>query len=144
MVDRDKLEGLIRNLRRYTEVLRQIAQRDEAGFVSDPVVIGSARYYLQVAIETCINMANHLIAAERLRAPQDYKDTFAVLNEAGIIPAECARTMRELAGLRNLLVHLYWEVDDRMVYEGIRTELGDFETFVGYIAVHLDRVIPPE
>ena len=40
MVDRDKLEGLIRNLRRYTEVLRQIAQRDETRFMSDPVDIG--------------------------------------------------------------------------------------------------------
>lgn len=144
MVDRDKLEGLIRNLRRYTEVLRQIAQRDETRFMSDPVVIGAARYYLQVAIETCINMANHLIASERLRAPRDYKDTFAVLNEAGIVPAECARTMRELAGLRNLLVHLYWEVDDRMVYEGIRTDLADFETFVRYIMAHLDQGISPE
>lgn len=144
MVDRDKLEGLIRNLRRYTEILRQIVQRDETRFVSDPIVIGSARYYLQVAIETCINMAHHLIATERLRAPQDYKDTFAVLNEAGIIPAECARTMRELAGLRNLLVHLYWEVDDRMVYAGIRTELDDFETFVGHIVAHLDQGISPK
>ena len=47
--------------------------------------------------------------------------------------------MRELAGLRNLLVHLYWDVDDEMVYEGIRSELGDFETFVAHIIAYLER-----
>jgi len=47
--------------------------------------------------------------------------------------------MRELAGLRNLLVHLYWDVDDKMIYEGIRSELDDFETFIDYIVDYVDR-----
>lgn len=46
--------------------------------------------------------------------------------------------MREMAGLRNLLVHLYWDVDDQMVYDGIRSELRDFETFVAYILAYID------
>jgi uncharacterized protein YutE (UPF0331/DUF86 family) len=54
-------------------------------------------------------------------------------------PDDFTRRMQELAGLRNLLVHVYWEVDDQMVYEGIRGELGDFETFVGHIMAYLVR-----
>jgi uncharacterized protein YutE (UPF0331/DUF86 family) len=46
--------------------------------------------------------------------------------------------MQELAGLRNLLVHLYWEVDDAMIYDGIRSELDDFEIFVGHILAFID------
>ncbi|MCJ7622965.1 MAG: DUF86 domain-containing protein [Anaerolineaceae bacterium] len=101
--------------------------------------IGSARYYLQVSIETCINIANHLIATEKLRTPKDYRDSFQVLNETGILADDLTHTMRELAGLRNLLVHLYWDVDDKMIFEGIRSELGDFEVFVGCIMVFLER-----
>lgn len=41
-----------------------------------------------------------------------------------------------MAGLRNLLVHLYWEVDDAMIYTNLRSRLGDFETFVNQI-LHL-------
>lgn len=37
-----------------------------------------------------------------------------------------------------------WEVDNRMVYEGIRSELGDFETFAGYILSRLDHLASPE
>jgi uncharacterized protein YutE (UPF0331/DUF86 family) len=133
MVDRDKVEGLIRHLRQYTGYLRDIAKLDREEFLDDPMAIGSARYYLQVSIESCIDIANHIIATERLRAPKDYEDTFKVLNETGIIPDEFTRTMRAMAGLRNLLVHLYWEVDDKMVYDSLSTELDDFETFIFHV-----------
>lgn len=137
MVDRDKVEGLIRHLQEYTGFLRDIAQQDRGAFLEDYKSIGSARYYLQVSIETCINIANHIIATEGLRAPQDYRDSFAVLNQAGILPDDLTQTMRELAGLRNLLGHVYWDVDDEVIYEGIHAELEDLETFVGHIMVLL-------
>lgn len=138
-VDRDKVESLLRRLREYTGYLREIIRMDRQEFLRDPRSIGSARYYLQVSIETCINIANHIIAAERLRAPKDYRDCFKVLNEAGILPDAFTRTMQEMAGLRNLLVHLYWEVDDQRLYEGIRTGLDDFNTFARLIADFLVR-----
>ena len=31
------------------------------------------------------------------------------------------------------------DVDDQMLYEGIRSELSDFETFVGYIVAYIDQ-----
>jgi uncharacterized protein YutE (UPF0331/DUF86 family) len=131
MVDREKIEGMLRHLRQYTAYLQEIVAQDQRMFLDDPKSVGSARYYLQVSIETCIGIANHIIATERLRSPKDYRDSFEALSEAGILSDDFARTMQELAGLRNLLVHLYWEVDDAMVFDGIRSELGDFETFVG-------------
>lgn len=133
MVDRDKVEGLIRHLRQYTGHLREIAKLDRDKFLNDPMAIGSARYYLQVSIESCIDIGNHIIATERLRSPKDYKDTFKVLNETGIIPDDFTPSMQAMAGLRNLLVHLYWEVDDEMIYDSLDTELDDFETFVTHI-----------
>ena len=149
MVDREKIESLIRHLRRYTTYLQEITQQGEEEFLRDPKSTGSARYYLQVSIETyrvlvpggraCINIANHIIATENLRAPKDYKDSFQVLNEADILPDTFTRAMQELAGLRNLIVHIYWEIDDRMIYEGIQFELSDFEGFVEYILQYLDR-----
>ena len=139
MVDRDKIEGLIRNLQQYTMYLREIVEQNQQEFLMDYKSIGSARYYLQVSIETCINIANHLIATEKLRTPKDYRDSFQVLNETSILPDDLTHTMRELAGLRNLLVHLYWEVDDKMIFEGIRSELGDFDAYAGCIMVFLEH-----
>jgi len=141
MVDRDKVEHLLRHLRTYTGHLDAVVTQEEAAFLTNPVLIGSARYYLQVSIETCINIANHIIATDRLRAPKDYKDVFNVLAEASILPVDFARTMQALAGLRNLLVHLYWEVDDQMIYRGIQAELGDFATFTQYVMAYLQPML---
>jgi len=143
MVDRDKVEGLIRHLRQYLTYLRQLASLAPTEFLADPHAIGSARYYLTVAIEACLDIASHLIASEGLRAPRDYKDTFRVLNEVGILPDELTVTMQSLAGLRNLLVHVYWNVDDSMIHESLQSELGDFESLVSYVLDFLDRQQPP-
>lgn len=137
MVDREKIEGLIRRLRQYTGYLQEIVRQDRADFLDDPKSMGSARYYLQVSIETCISMANHIISTEQLRAPRDYRDAFTVLNEAGVLSDDLTQTMRELAGLRNLLVHVYWDVDDETIYEGVQTELGDFEAFIEQVTAFL-------
>lgn len=38
-----------------------------------------------------------------------------MLNEEGIFPDDFTMTLQDMAGLRNRLVHLYWEVDDEMI-----------------------------
>jgi uncharacterized protein YutE (UPF0331/DUF86 family) len=139
MVDRDKIEGLIRHLQEYNAILKETTNQPEEDYLNDPKMIGSTRYYLQISIETCINIANHMIATQRLRAPKDYKDSFQVLYETKILSDEITRKMKEVAGLRNLLVHIYWDVDDRMIYESIQSELNDFEDFITEIMVFIDK-----
>jgi uncharacterized protein YutE (UPF0331/DUF86 family) len=139
MVDRDKIEGLIRHLQEYNAILKETTNQPEKDYLNDPKMIGSTRYYLQISIETCINIANHMIATQRLRAPKDYKDSFQVLYETKILSDEITRKMKEVAGLRNLLVHIYWDVDDRMIYESIQSELSDFEDFITEIMVFFDK-----
>jgi hypothetical protein len=43
----------------------------------------------------------------------------------------------------NLLGHLYWDVNDEMVYDGIRSELGDFETFIEHVISNRTSLINP-
>lgn len=141
MVDNDKIEMMLRNLREYTGHLKKIAKIDKAAYLIEPMIFGSARYFLMVAIENCIDIGNHIIAAQQLRAPKNYKDIFKVLSEAGIFPEEFSRTMQNLAGLRNLLVHVYWQIDDDMIYESLSKELDDFNKFISYVLAFLNAEI---
>jgi uncharacterized protein YutE (UPF0331/DUF86 family) len=59
MINLEKIDGMVRNLRRYVGYLHEIAQTDEKDFLSDPTKMGAARYYLQISIETCLNMGTH-------------------------------------------------------------------------------------
>jgi uncharacterized protein YutE (UPF0331/DUF86 family) len=57
-----------------------------------------------------------------------------VLEENGILSAELSRKLRQMAGLRNRLVHLYWEIDDEQIYEYLQNELTDFDEFAQLIS----------
>jgi len=39
-----------------------------------------------------------------------------------------------MAKFRNLLVHLYWKIEEEKVYELIQSELDDFNEFIEQIA----------
>ena len=40
-----------------------------------------------------------------------------------------------MAKFRNLLVHLYWDVNDKKIYEILQSELDDFNEFIKQISI---------
>jgi uncharacterized protein YutE (UPF0331/DUF86 family) len=69
MVDKARLDSMLGNLKTYVAVLRRLALLARDDFLADPDKIGSAKYHFVVPIECCIDIANHIIASERLRIP---------------------------------------------------------------------------
>lgn len=92
------------------------------------------RYAVQAAAQACIDLASHVIASEGWRVPQDYGDTFTVLAERGVVSDELAARLRALAGLRNLLVHLYDEVDDDRVAREAHAGTDDIDALSRAVA----------
>lgn len=129
MVSTEKIVRKFAALDDYLAVLRKQAIMPVEDIIRDKIFIGSMRYYLQICVESCLDVANHIIASERYRAPKDYADSFTVLEENGILAADLAGRLRQMAKFRNRLVHLYGEIDDRKVYFIIKEDLGDIELF---------------
>ena len=136
MVDASTLASMLSNLRRYVVVLEGMAAAPKEAFLAHPDRIGNAKYHFVIAIECCIDIANHIIASENFRFPKDNADSFAVLIEEGVLPETLRESLRGMARFRNRLVHIYWEVDDARVYEYLQTVLGDFHSFARAVAEH--------
>ena len=139
MVDLDTLTSILGNLQGYLEKLVILAALPEEAFLRDFTNVESAKHLLQVSIECCLDIAHHIVADEGCRTPTDYYDTFVVLHENSILPEAFMPTLRQMVSFRNRVVHLYWDVDDEMVYRILQENLGDVETYIGYI---LDFVQP--
>jgi uncharacterized protein YutE (UPF0331/DUF86 family) len=77
--DRDRMTKLVSELRKSVKRLQDLSKLSQHDFVTDPDKIGSAKYYFIVAIESCIDMSNHVIARNGFRVPEDYGDTFKVM-----------------------------------------------------------------
>lgn len=84
---------------------------------------------LQIAIEACLDIANHIIADRQLRVPSTYAETFHILGEAGLLSASLLRRMEGIAGFRNLLVHEYARLDPIRVVRLVNERLDDFTEF---------------
>jgi uncharacterized protein YutE (UPF0331/DUF86 family) len=133
MVDPDTLAAILSNLRGYLKKLAILAALPEETFLQDFTNVESAKHLLQVSIECCLDIAHHIVADEGYRTPVDYYDTFVVLNENSILPKAFMPALRQMVSFRNRVVHLYWDVDDATVYRILQEDLGDFETYIGYI-----------
>ena len=119
MVSFERLTQKFQLLDEYLGLLQEISKISLKDFLKDKIIIGSTKYYLQVSIESCLYVTNHIIASEGFRPPRDYADSFKVIQENGLIPEELGVRLRQMAKLRNRLVHLYGEIDDSNIYQFI-------------------------
>lgn len=133
MVDAARLRVLLSRLRARLRDLGVYAQREEKQYLADAQAVDASKYRLLTAIEDALAVANHVIAAEGYRAPSDYADAFRSLAEAGVLGAELAGRLEQMARFRNLLVHQYAEVDDPRVYEFLRKDVGDLDRFIAAV-----------
>ena len=134
MVDKAKLDQMLSNLGQYLGTLQRLSRIDERDFLSDPDKIGSSKYHFVVAIECCIDIANHIIASQDFRFPKDNADSFSVLAEAGVLGEELLLPLAAMARFRNRLVHLYWDVEDARVYRYLQDSIEDLKRFSEAIA----------
>ncbi len=133
MVDPDTLASILSNLRDSLEKLDILAALPQDRFVQDFTNVESTKHLLQVSIECCLDVAHHIVADEGYRSPENNYDTFVVLAEHGILPDHFMPTLRQMVSFRNRVVHLYWDVDDIVVYRILQENLDDFETYIGYV-----------
>jgi uncharacterized protein YutE (UPF0331/DUF86 family) len=82
-------------------------------------------------------MCNHVISRNGYRVPEDYGDTFKVMEEVGAFDTDFSEELKNMAKFRNRLVHLYWEVDDSQLFDILQSRLDDFKKFLDSMAEFL-------
>lgn len=129
MVDRDVFVARIQKLEQAISDLRRLRSNSRETYLQSHELQTLAERWLQLAAECCIDLANHVIADRGWGQPSTYREAFATLAERGVLPGALAERMEGWAGLRNILVHLYLDVDHERVYDVVQDELGDLEGF---------------
>ena len=82
--DPDRMLKLVSQMREAVGNLKRLKKCEREFFVNDPDKIGSAKYHFIVAIESAIDMCNHIISRNGYRVPEDYADAFVVLGEQSV------------------------------------------------------------
>jgi len=70
-----------------------------------------ASYRLLIVIESCISICQHLTAKLLKKAPESYANCFEMLSDQDIISKDLSFKLQNMARFRNMLVHIYWNID---------------------------------
>lgn len=85
---------------------------------------------LELLVLTASDIIFHLISAGGEPVPTSYKAAFLRSGEVGVLSEKLSSSLALAAGLRNILVHEYEEVDYRLVHQAIPTAIRDFTAFL--------------
>jgi uncharacterized protein YutE (UPF0331/DUF86 family) len=85
---------------------------------------------IELLVMTASDIVFHLISAKGEPAPTSYKAAFLRAGEMGIITEDLSRNLALSAGLRNILVHEYEEIDYSLVHKSIPIAIRDFTIFI--------------
>jgi uncharacterized protein YutE (UPF0331/DUF86 family) len=85
---------------------------------------------LELLVMTASDIVFHLISAKGEQAPTSYKAAFLRVGEIGIISQDLSKSLSLSAGLRNILVHEYEEIDYSLVHKSIPIAIRDFTAFI--------------
>jgi len=87
---------------------------------------------LELLVTAAADLLSHLLA-ERGEQPGTYREIFRRSGEQGLIAAELAERLEKAAGMRNVLVHLYEDIDYGIVQESVGQALRDFPALIRHL-----------
>ncbi|EKD27813.1 MAG: hypothetical protein ACD_79C00561G0003 [uncultured bacterium] len=90
-------------------------------------------FRLQQAIETCIDIATHIISSLNLEKPETARSSFEVLAKHKIITKDVAQSLTFAVSFRNLAVHGYEKFDFKRLFYDYKKDLVDLKRFISVI-----------
>ena len=118
----------------YLAELRSFQRYPRERFIAEPALHHLAERYLHLACEAVLDIAQHVIADQGYTQATSYRNAVEVLGEEGMIDGDLSERLKRWMGFRNILVHLYLQIDHGRVYDAIQEDLGDLEAFAASMA----------
>lgn len=127
MVDRNIVSEKLKQLSLRIAKVRDLCPPDLQELAGDALDLVSFNLFL--AVQTCVDLATHLIGDESWEPTATAREAFERLEERGVISRETLRALRQAIGLRNLVAHGYGGIDPALIRAAARTGLPDLERF---------------
>src|SRR5262245_49908569 len=103
-------------------------------FGSDRDAIDVVSYNVMLAVQSCADIASHIIAGQRWPAATSLAGAFARLCDQNVISERTADALCRATALRNFIAHGYACLDPARIHTAGRSLVTDMEAFAGEIA----------
>lgn len=139
-----RVDTFLKNLKEALNDLRRLIATTESAkeFQSDEKkdMRNLCIHHLRIALESILDISRHIIAVKGFGiADLETENIIDILGKNGVIPYEFSLKIRGMAGMRNAIVHVYWNLDYEKIFEMIKDRLSDFEDFARYIVQYIEH-----
>ena len=101
--------------------------------VQDPHILKSLKYSTIVIAEAIASTLQHILAKKYNTVIDGYMAVFSKSKEHKVISNKLLTRLQPFLRFRNMLVHHYWRVDNKVFVKNLRDGLDDFRNFVDEI-----------
>ena len=128
-IERDIVLNRFKKMDELIQYLEEIKKKNKDEFLSNYLIYLRAQRALEICINICIDIGNHILSLNKNGKPETYSDIFVELSKLDIINKELEEKLIKMIKFRNLLGHLYMEINNEKIYEILQENLGDFNIF---------------
>lgn len=95
---------------------------------------------LELVVNEAIDINQHLITESKISELSfDFKESFLLLVKLKVYPKKFAKEISKSVGLRNILVHQYRKIDEKIFYHSIKDCFQQYTQYCRYILRYLKK-----
>jgi len=134
VVDQNVLRRKIAQVLHHCDRLERRCGLSARALAADEDLANAVLMNLQQAIQACIDIAIHTCVDDSIGTPPTPAQAFAMLAREHRIDTDLAERLSGAAGLRNLIVHQYTDLDYTRIIAVIGNNLNDLKQFVAVVS----------
>ncbi len=129
MVDKILIMNKLSKLELYIKQISEYQNISYEDYINNWKVQRIIERTLQIMIETCLDIAAHIISDKGFPSPISYSHMFKILIDNNILDKDRLDTYQKMARFRNILVHQYEDIDPSIILSIVKKNLKDFNYF---------------
>ncbi len=119
--------------------MRKLQPLSVERLASEPVIRAAIERMMQSIVDLALDINSHIASSVLERAPSTGRESFDLMVTMGIIETEHADRLKPAVGLRNVLVHMYADIDVALIADSIDAFEAMFSSYVRVVAQWLLR-----
>lgn len=136
-VDPEIARRLLRHGRQHLEILLEYARMSREQFLAERGRMLAVLHALQISIQCLVDLALHICSALGNTPVETYAGAAQALIEKGMLSSRSGQLLRQMAGLRNLIVHGYAALDEMRILDVLENRLVDLAAIFDEIEASL-------
>ena len=106
--------------RKAVDFLKQLLSMDPDKIIEDYTLVSSLERNIQVVVEFIIDLSNYILSETTHEIPDTYKEIISRVSRVCSIEDSLTKEVKGIVGLRNIIVHLYADIDYDLVLSELK------------------------